>query len=95
MDKLRINKQEMSHPQKHIIIEKSNNPALIDFERCKYTLNPSNVTQFCDFLSSTNIIATLKNYKINIDKNELINEAIQYKKHQNNKNFNDIIKILR
>lgn len=94
MDRLRINKQEMSHPQKHIIIEKSNNPMLIDFERCKYTLNPGNVTQFCDFLASTNITATLKTYKININKNELINAAIQYKKHQNDKNFNGTIKII-
>ena len=33
MDKLRIEKQEMSHPQKHIIIDKDFNPTLIDFSK--------------------------------------------------------------
>jgi len=48
MDKLKINKEEMSHPQKHIIIDKNNNLTLIDFERAHYTIKPSNVTQFTD-----------------------------------------------
>ena len=54
MDQLKINKEEMSHPIKHIIIDKNDQPVLIDFERCRYTLKPSNVTQFSDFLISTN-----------------------------------------
>lgn len=91
MDKLRINKQEMSHPHKHIIIGKNNNPVLIDFERCKYTLNPGNVTQFCDFLASNNILAILKNNKIEINKNKIIDAAKQYKKQQNKNNLNNII----
>ena len=83
MDQLRINKQEMSHPQKHIIIEKSNNPTLIDFERCKYTLNPSNVTQFCDFLASNNMLTILKNNKIEANKERIIEAARRYKKQRN------------
>jgi len=94
MDKLRINKEEMSHPTKHIIIDKNNNPTLIDFERCHYTIKPGNVTQFCDFLISNNVIKTLKNSKININKNKLINAAKQYKKQQNKKNFNNITKLI-
>ena len=95
MDKLKINKEEMSHPQKHIIIDKKNNPVLIDFERTRYTIKPGNVTQFCDFLISSNILKTLKNDNINLDKNELIDAAILYKKHQNNKNFNSIKKLIK
>lgn len=84
MDKLKINKEEMSHPQKHIIINKNNNPVLIDFERSRYTIKPGNVTQFSDFLIS----------KIKIDKNKLINAAKKYKKQQNKDNFNNIIKLI-
>ena len=94
MDKLNINKEETSHPQKHIIIDKKNNPLLIDFERTHYTIKPGNVTQFCDFLISNTILTLLKNNKININKNKLIEAAKQYKRQQNNKNFNKIIKII-
>ena len=94
MDKLRINKQEMSHPQKHIIIEKSNNPVLIDFERCKYTLNPGNVTQFCDFLISNNMLTILKNNKIEINKEQIIEAARRYKKQRNKNNFNDMLNLI-
>ena len=45
----RQNKDEMHHPLKHIIITPSG-PVLIDFERCKETKKPKNVTQFVEFL---------------------------------------------
>jgi len=91
IDKLRINKQEMSHPQKHIIIDNKKNPVLIDFERVHYTVKPGNVTQFCDFLVSHNISNTLKNNAIIINKSKMINAAKIYKKQQNKRNFNNII----
>ena len=49
MDVLKVNKMEMHTPVKHILIRKGK-PVLIDFERCKRTLTPKNVTQFCQFL---------------------------------------------
>ena len=94
MDTLKINKEEMSHPPKHIII-KNNNPVLIDFERCHYTLKPSNVTQFCNFLISNNILPILKNKNIKLNKNKIINAAKRYKKQQNKSNFNNILKIIK
>lgn len=102
MDKLRINKQEMSHPQKHILIGKNNNPALskivpilIDFERCRYTLNPGNVTQFCDFLISDNILGVFKNNKIDIDKEKIIEAARKYKKERSKDNFSKILSMIK
>ncbi len=94
MDKLKINKQEMSHPQKHIIIAKNNNPALIDFEKCKYVLNPSNATQFCDFLTSEYVSQILSSKNISIKKYELINAARSYKRNQNNRTYKTIIKLI-
>jgi release factor glutamine methyltransferase len=94
MDKLKINKEEMSHPQKHILIDKKNNPVLIDFERAHYTIKPGNVTQFCDFLISNNIKTILKNNNIIINKDKMINAAKKYKKQQNKENFNNILKTI-
>jgi len=94
MDQLKINKEEMSHPQKHIIIDENNNPVLIDFERSCHTIKPSNVTQFSDFLISYNMSEILKKNIIKINKKQMINAAKRYKKQQNKNNFNDILKII-
>ena len=53
LDELGLNKEEMHHPFKHVIIAKNkqskqNKPVLIDFERCKKTAKAHNVTQFCE-----------------------------------------------
>jgi release factor glutamine methyltransferase len=95
MDELKINKEEMSHPPKHIIINKKNKPILIDFERARYTLKPGNVTQFCDFLISKHVSTILKNHKIKINNKQIINAAKKYKKKQNKNNFNKIIKLIK
>ena len=50
MDKLRVNKEEMHHPIKHILVDYSNRPVLLDFERCHNTDKPQNVTQFVEFI---------------------------------------------
>lgn len=91
MDKLNINKEEMSHPVKHIIISNKNKPVLLDFERSHYVKSPGNVTQFCDFLMSKGISLLLKNSKIKINKNKMINAAKEYKKRQNKGNLDKII----
>lgn len=54
LDKLHVNKFEMHHPTKHILL-KSGKPSrktvvMIDFERCRWTEKPKNVTQFAQFL---------------------------------------------
>jgi len=95
MDKLKINKEEMSHPHKHILINNKNKPILIDFERCHHILKPSNVTQFCDFLISNSVKLILKCNDININNKKLINLAKVYKKQQNKENFNKIIKYVK
>lgn len=90
MDKLKINKEEMSHPPKHIIINKKNKPILIDFERSHKTKKPSNVTQFCSFLISGYVFNILKNKNIKVNKNKIIKLAKKYKKQINKNNLNKI-----
>ncbi len=81
LDKLKVNKKEMTNPVKHIIITKERNikvenvkdrVKMIDFERARFSLKPSNVTQFFQFLGKIGflrigkrLISDLKNYKRN------------------------------
>ena len=48
LDMLGIEKQEMNHPDKHIII--ADRVYFIDFERGRFKDKPSNLTQFCVYL---------------------------------------------
>ena len=66
MDKLQVSKFEMHHPLKHVIVSKGK-PVLIDFERCKITERPKNVTQVAQFYARyfniEGILAKAKAYK--------------------------------
>jgi HemK-related putative methylase len=79
MDKLKINKLEMTNPYKHIII-KNHIPFLIDFERCIITHKPKNVTQFIQFLISKKLELIFKTKDIKVDRVELLEIAKRYKK---------------
>ncbi len=92
MDKLKFDKEEMHHPLKHIIIDKK--PVLIDFERCKITKKPKNITQFCQFLMSKNTKALLKQKGIKLNNDKIIKLAKTYKKEQTKENLNKILSIL-
>jgi len=54
LDSLGINKEEMHHPNKNILVFK-NKPILIDFERCRFTTRPKNVNQFKEFIRRTKV----------------------------------------
>lgn len=87
MDLAGINKMEMTHPHKDIIIDKKNKPWIIDFERCKETEKPKNVTQFLQFLHARKLI------KIEMD--EIIEISKRYKKNLSTKVFENIKKIIK
>lgn len=92
LDFLMINKQEMNHPKKHIIIRKekinkgkdSDNSLmykswLIDFERASYTNNPKNLSQFLSYLRSGNMKKTLEDKGICIKDEEMLKIIKEYK----------------
>ncbi|MBS3096899.1 methyltransferase [Candidatus Woesearchaeota archaeon] len=93
LDKLKIDKEEMHHPLKHIIISK-NKPYLIDFERVRHSQNPKNVTQFCQFLMSWHLINILDKKNIKIDKSRLMMLAKIYKNSPTQSNFKKIAGII-
>ncbi len=93
MDKMNLDKEEMHHPLKHIIVDKK--PIMIDFERCRKTKKPKNVTQFCQFITSTSMEQLLRKKGIKIKKHEVIGYAIDYKKDMSKKNLNKILNLLK
>ncbi|MDP3766027.1 MAG: methyltransferase [Nanoarchaeota archaeon] len=93
LDKLKIDKEEMHHPVKHIIIGKDK-PCLVDFERTHHSQNPKNVTQFCQFLISGHLTGILNKKKININKQKIIQLAKIYKSNPNKATFKKIVDIL-
>lgn len=99
MDRLKINKMEMHHPVKHIIVNrKHKKPVLIDFERCYKTDKPKNVTQFLQFINC-NLKPILIKKRIKINRMKLIESAKRYKrsvnKGINKKEFCRILQLIK
>ncbi|MDD5086583.1 MAG: 50S ribosomal protein L11 methyltransferase [Candidatus Nanoarchaeia archaeon] len=93
MDRMNLDKEEMHHPLKHIIVDKK--PIMIDFERCRKTKKPKNVTQFCQFITSTSMKQILNKKNIKIKKDDMIKLAIDYKKEMSKKNLDKILNLLK
>lgn len=91
LDKLRIRKEEMVHPDRHIIIV-NNKPYFIDFERAHFVglnKNAGNLTQFVTYL------ATRVRKKCLIPEipkiNDLIDILKEYKRNTNDKTFKKVL----
>jgi putative serine/threonine protein kinase len=91
LDKLKINKEEMHHPVKHIIVTKRG-PVMIDFERGHFVQKPKNVTQFCQFVRS--MAKTLMGKGIIIEPESIMKLAAQYSREMSRKNLMAILKQL-
>lgn len=83
MDLFKVNKFEMHYPVKHILMRKGK-PVLIDFERCKRTLTPKNVTQFAQFLLTL---------QFPVDREELKALLQKYKKTYDEATFKRIVEL--
>jgi predicted Ser/Thr protein kinase len=94
MDRIGMNKMEMTNPHKDIIIDEKDtalNPVIIDFERCRFAARPKNVTQFCQFLTKGNMRTKLEKNKIFLDKENILNLAEAYKNNNSDENYIRII----
>ena len=93
MDKLHVNKEEMHHPLKHIIVDKDGDATLIDFERCYETEKPHNVTQFADFVGKHRALLAKKGFSFTLK--ELRDAAAKYKEKYDAKEFEKILGLLQ
>lgn len=91
LDKLGINKDEMLRPFKHVLID-GKSVSMIDFERCRYSEEPKNVTQFCQFLA--NHVNFLRERSFDLNFAEIISRAKTYKDYPSKKTFEKIVELV-
>ena len=66
LDQLKVTKEEMHHPLKHLLIDQHDHPWLVDFERCKLTEKPQNVTQFAEYLCRQQNVLQQKGFSFSV-----------------------------
>lgn len=91
LDKLKINKKELTNPYKHILI-KNKKAMMIDFERCYETENPKNVTQFAQYIMSRKMDLIFKEKGFILDKNKFKKALKNYKSCKTKSNFSKILR---
>jgi len=92
MDLLGIDKTELTNPYKDILVTPDNNAVMIDFERCKESKKPKNVTQFLQYIARNK--PTLEKKGIIVDKEELRRLGGEYKGNMKEKNFSLVLKTI-
>lgn len=92
MDMLRVTKEEMHHPLKHVLVTPENRPVLLDFERCHDTLAPKNVTQFVEAICRWK--EELQRKKVIIPVEALRNATAKYKESYDPKAFQQLWALL-
>lgn len=95
LDTLGMTKEEMHHPHKHVIVTAKDDAVMIDFEKCKQTPSPKNVTQFCQCINSTNMLVILRSKDIFVQQDKLRKLARVYKGSMTEKNLEKILKEIR
>jgi len=91
LDQAGINKNEMTHPERHILVS-CNGVKMIDFERGSWTTSkPKNVTQVCQFFCSPQVISKLLVKRIKVDIKNIRICAKQYKMSPSLSTVNAII----
>lgn len=94
LDKLKVNKEEMLRPQKHVLVGKSGKITMLDFERCRKTQKPKNLTQLCQFLASKYVTSLLLQKGIKAEREKLLAAAKSYKHSQTEEKFKIILELL-
>ena len=91
LDKDNIQKEEMTNPYKHIVVQKDLTPVLLDFERASKRIKPNNVNQFCQYIISSIMTIMLNEKKIQIEKEKILVLAKKYKKDYSEVLLNEIM----
>ena len=83
---------ELSYAPKHIIIDKSDVPFIVDFETASLNRKPSNVTSICQFLFISGLVAKQMAEKLGEKNEKTIIEALRrYKSDRTRENFEIVL----
>ena len=92
LDKARLDHGELSTAPKHILVDTSDQPFLVDFETASTSRRVSNVTSVCQYLFLGSQIAPKVKEKLGkIDEKELVKALQTYKRKQTKENFEKIL----
>lgn len=94
LDLLGINKQEMTHPRKHVLM-RGDEPVFIDFERARKTENPKNVTQVCQWITGGEMSLLLSQKGISIPREAMLAHAKAYKKEHGKPAYERMLETVR
>jgi len=104
LDMLGVNKEEMTRPIKHVLIKeiaskwkvkggKEFKVTMLDFERCRFTAKPSNVTQFVQYLTKADTKKLLKgSVTVSV---KILDKARDYKRKMDDVHFKEVLNCLK
>ncbi|NQU78151.1 methyltransferase [Candidatus Woesearchaeota archaeon] len=95
LDNLGLNKEEMHHPVKHVIITPKEKAILLDFERCHARKKTHNVTQFAQFLISGRLLPHIERHKMRVSMLDMLARAKKYAHRRTRENFENILELIR
>jgi putative serine/threonine protein kinase len=93
LDEAGLDHGELSHAPKHIIVEPSDTPCLVDFEAASVSRRVSNVTSLCQYLFLGSPVAQMVQSILGeVDEDGLVDALKAYKKGKSRENFSRILK---
>jgi putative serine/threonine protein kinase len=92
LDSVSLDHGELSHAPKHIIVDRSNRPFIVDFETASVNRRPANVTSICQFLFITDIAEEVAGKIGEIDKKAIIEALRVYKRCGGRESFDAVLK---
>lgn len=98
LDSMGVHKGELVKPDRHILVRCGGDPVLIDFERCRESSSPQNLTQFCQFLVGKPLAAALaeRSVKMELDVEVMRELCKSYKaNHFQQQDFVSLLDFLR
>jgi putative serine/threonine protein kinase len=95
LDEAGIDHGEISKAARHLLVDKSDKPFLVDFETASVTRSVINVTSLCQFLFQGNSDACISIAQTLGERNRIkLTEALKnYKKERNRSNFEAILMV--
>ncbi len=93
LDGMGLDHGELSRAPKHVIVERSGRPRIIDFESASLRRRPSNVTSLCQYLYLGSQLAKAIRRKLGgIDEEKLLKSLRAYKEAGTRESFEEVLR---
>jgi putative serine/threonine protein kinase len=89
LDSIRMDHGELSHAPKHVMVDRQDEPVIVDFESASLNRRPANVSSICQFLFIGSETAEEINRKLGQRDRKVVAEALRRYKNErfNSRNF--------